>query len=867
LSIIIAATIFVIYFFISDFNQKKADIADLIPANSLIVLRVNNPGNALEELSEKNQIWKSLDSIHMIYRLLANFKSIDSVLQMQPGLREQLLAHSFYLAVAVDGSGHIHTIFIQEAKNKITLDQIQSFISEHLNVASLEKPRENILLIEMTPGDSLFIRQNKGVLTASNRIDLLTDEHKSGLKKDQSIDRVRLNSFIKNSSNKTDARLLINYKALEQMKSLMSDDKGEALLQLLSSFTRWSETDIKIKKDEILFSGFSSVDSGNFLAKFRDQIPLPNKVTRIIPFNTTFLFNQCFSDYRSYANQIMLSTYKTFAGHIGNEVAFLNNATTESDFKTGMYAVIQLSKGNESQKVFETYGNSTGSQMKEKHGSFAIRKINDQKLLGQLFGNLFSGITGNYFTFIEDYIVFANSKEGLINFIRFYDTGKTLDLNENFKNFSDNIATKSNVLVYIQPETMLPYTSLFFNNTLAEKINSQKDNINDIQGVSIQFSATDEFFYTSFYVKHNKSKKAENLALWKVQLDDEIIGKPTLVWDHTSNNYNIVAFDKLANMYLINSHGQIRWKKRIDDQPLSKIYEVDFYKNGKIQYLFNTKDFIYIVDKNGDFVESYPIKLNPSATNGLSLFDYKNNKDYRLLVAQADKKVYNYNIRGNYVNGWNKPKLKDIVAEEITRIVAGNKDYFIITDISNIVMIVNRRGNERIKLKDQFKKARHSSYYENYTNSKGIIITTDEEGKLVYISSSGELQYTLFEKLSPQHYFLYNDFKGNGVNEFIFLDGRELKVYDRFKKVLFSYEFNNQINEKPVIFNLGRRTKALGIVSAEEKTIYLFDQNGNTIINKGIVGQTPFTVGSVNNDDELNLITASGDVLFNYRIK
>ncbi len=115
--------------------------------------------------------------------------------------------------------------------------------------------------------------------------------------------------------------------------------------------------------------------------------------------------------------------------------------------------------------------------------------------------------------------------------------------------------------------------------------------------------------------------------------------------------------------------------------------------------------------------------------------------------------------------------------------------------------------------------------------------------------------------------FIYNDFKGDGVNEFIFLDGRELKVYDRFKKILFSYEFNSQINEEPVIFSLGRRTKALGVVLAEERTIYLFDQNGNTIINKGIVGQTPFTVGSVNNDDELNLITASGNVLFNYRIK
>ena len=170
-------------------------------------------------------------------------------------------------------------------------------------------------------------------------------------------------------------------------------------------------------------------------------------------------------------------------------------------------------------------------------------------------------------------------------------------------------------------------------------------------------------------------------------------------------------------------------------------------------------------------------------------------------------------------------------------------------------------------MKGNFNKARNSSYYANSTNSKGIILTTTDKGKLVYISSSGSLQYTDFGEFSPQHYFLYADFKGNGANEFIYLDGRELKVFDRFKKVLFSYEFSTEVNQKPILFNLGRKRKALGVVSSSEKAIYLFDQYGNTIINRGLVGQTPFTVGSVNNDNELNLITASDNILYNYRIQ
>ncbi|MCB2207539.1 MAG: hypothetical protein KQH67_04525 [Bacteroidetes bacterium] len=866
LSIIIAATIFAIYFFISDYQQKKADTTDMIPSGSLMVLKVNEPGNLLEELSEKNQIWKSLDSSHILFRVLSHFQNIDSILRLKPNLQGQLLDHPFYLAIVADSRGQIQTLFIQETEKRITLDHIETLITEHFKDAFLKRSQEDILSLE-TKRDSLYIKLKNGVVRVSSTIELLKDEQGNKLTSEPSIDLERLNSFVKSSTNKTDARLLINYKAFRQMQSLMQDKKGEALLQLLSHFADFTETDIKIKKDEILFNGFSSVDSGTFLERFRSQVPLPNKVVNIIPFNTAFLFNQCFSDFSSYAGQDISSTNEMLVDHVGNEVALVNNASTDSDFINATYAIVQLSNGIESQEAFISYGRSSGAQMMEKYDAFTIRKINDPQLLKNLLGDIFSDITGNWYSFMEDYIIFANSKESLVNFIRFYNTGKTLELNENFKIFSDNISTKSNVLIYCQPDAIISFSKYFVNKEITEKLNSLNENINDIQGIALQFSAGNNLFYSSFYLKHNKSKKAENLALWKVQLDDEVLGKPTLVWDHNSKNYNIVAFDKLANMYLINARGQVQWKKRIDGQPLGELFEVDYYKNGKIQYLFNTKDFLYIIDKNGDFVESYPIKISPSATNGVSLFDYKNNKDYRLLVAQADKKVYNYNIKGDRVKGWNIPKAKDIVAEEITRIVAGNKDYFIITDISNNVVIVNRRGNERIKLKDHFSKARHSSYYENQTNSKGIIITTDEEGKLVYISSSGTLQYTEFEQFSPQHYFLYKDFKGDGVNEFIYLDGRELKVYDRFKKVLFSYEFDNEIHEKPVIFNLGRSTKALGVVSSAEKAIYLFDQNGNTIINKGIVGQIPFTVGSINNDNELNLITASGQVLFNYRIK
>jgi hypothetical protein len=183
------------------------------------------------------------------------------------------------------------------------------------------------------------------------------------------------------------------------------------------------------------------------------------------------------------------------------------------------------------------------------------------------------------------------------------------------------------------------------------------------------------------------------------------------------------------------------------------------------------------------------------------------------------------------------------------------------------VTIVNRKGKERIRIKGDLKKARNSEFYVNRTNSKGIILTTNEKGKLSYIKSNGNLAQTDFGNFSKDHFFMYQDFNDDRSVDFIFVDGRKLRVFDRFKKELFSYDFEHEISVRPMYFSLGHKQSVLGVVSSEEKTIYLFDSRGNTIISRGLVGETPFTVGSLNNNRELNLITAAGKVLYNYQLK
>ena len=91
-------------------------------------------------------------------------------------------------------------------------------------------------------------------------------------------------------------------------------------------------------------------------------------------------------------------------------------------------------------------------------------------------------------------------------------------------------------------------------------------------------------------------------------------------------------------------------------------------------------------------------------------------------------------------------------------------------------------------------------------------------------------------------------------------------MFDRFKNNLFSHHFDVEIASKPVFFRISRSKRLLGVVSEKSREIYLIDRKGNMIVNAGLVGETPFAVGSLHGNQEINLITGVGNALFNYAI-
>ena len=257
------------------------------------------------------------------------------------------------------------------------------------------------------------------------------------------------------------------------------------------------------------------------------------------------------------------------------------------------------------------------------------------------------------------------------------------------------------------------------------------------EAVSLQISAQkNNLYYSNFYLKYNPVYKQDTRSVWETELEGEIIGKPEIVINHINNTREIFVQDNLNNVYLISNTGKIGWKKQLSENIIGRVYQVDALKNGKLQLLFNTAEKIYLLDRNGNNVGKFPIQLSSPATNGITPLDYEKNKNYRLMIGCQNNMVYNYDIDGNIVKGWEYVAENSPATKNITHFILSNKDYIVVPLQNGKIKIIERSGKDRISLKNKLPKT-HNAINVNLNSdlNKVHVSTLDSSGNVVKLYS------------------------------------------------------------------------------------------------------------------------------------
>ena len=431
--------------------------------------------------------------------------------------------------------------------------------------------------------------------------------------------------------------------------------------------------------------------------------------------------------------------------------------------------------------------------------SLSFDSITSKKVIEKIFvndtingyRNLYVNIdSDNKMTYINGVIDNFYSENDNVKAAKLLDVIKNSEIDFEI-NFDDNILTDFQAI----SASTLDSVDFFDFDNIKSDIESFKlfqlnfgNNVGNINGI--------------ISTEKKEVKEIEDPNLFKVNFSDPIIVGPFIVKNHINQNEEIIVQDINNILYLIDHTGKIAWSKQIDKKILNKVFQVDSYKNGRLQYVFSTESQLYMLDRKGRDVGKFPLQFNDKITLPISVFDYDKNKNYRICITQGNE-LFMFDAKGTFVNGF-KYKKQDQIITSPKHFRIQNKDLIVFKTQSKF-NIINRRGEIRIKLKSEIKFSNDNIY--SYQNN---LVSTSNNNDIVKIDLKGNI-YEIKEDNSNKIIIVSND-------DFIsYLTNNSIKT----QKNKIDLEFGKYSN---LGIHKNKKNIFISLYNEQSKKLYLFDE-------------------------------------------
>lgn len=914
ITVVLVISSIAVYLYLKKEKPYNSNIIDAVPVNAALIFEIHDYLKFSNDLSKKSLLWQEAIKIPLFSAINQKLSYLDSIINKDTRLKSLFINRPVTISVNSTGASKYDFLFLMNIPNSSYEDYLQQYITQKIKSNCTVSKRTydkveifDIKIIDVITQDfSCTFHEGMFVFSFSP---ILVEDAIRQINSKESLKLDKYYSKVASTAGKNvHGNIYLNYKTFPKMLSNLVNAKYLQDMLEFVNYSNWSEFDINLNTNSISMNGFSYSDkiTDNLMNSLDNQSPENFTISDILPANTSFFISLSLSDIKLFYENLMkyvdkngkLSKHKTeisnlnnkysidiekyFFDNIDKEIALVYSDINSLNIRKDAYVVFKVkSKSTAEENLHEIIKKVSKVENREfskyistseidSESDYPIYKLPSGNIPEKLFGKIFGGINSEYLTFIDNYMVFASSEGVLSKIIHSNILQKTLDKDLAFNAFSENLTSKTNFYFYANISKASGLLSQFMNTEISSDFTKYSEPFQKIQSIAFQISSNNNLYYNNLYINFNPEYTEPPHTVWESHLDTVTSFKPKLVINHLTDEKEIILQDNNNTLYLINSLGKILWKKSIDEQIIGDIHQVDCFKNKKLQYLFNTKSKLYIIDRNGNFIDRFPVNLPSKATAPLAVFDYENSRDYRIFIPSEDRKIRVFSIDGSVITGWDFDKTETFVRKEIQHFRIEDKDFIVFND-SLRIYILDRKGLQRVKLKKQFAVSPNNSFYvENTTKiKKARLVTTDTTGSIMYIDFEGKVESLKISDFSRNHFFDLQDVNADDVNDFIFLDENNLTTYQTNKTVIFSHEFSEDIILKPVYYYFAQNDRKIGVCSSKTNEIYLFNSDGKNYEGFPLRGKTLFSIGYIGKSTEkFNLIVGSDlNYLYNYEVK
>lgn len=857
-------------------NIGYSPALNAIPPKASFIIRSDNVLNKWSDWS-KSTIAQSLNKVESYKTLQYIFSKIDSV--QNESIKTYFNQKVFIAGVLTAGNQLNQLVVLKSggATKKQVENCIESiFGSKPTSSKEYESYRIDFYSfkgkkVSFAHIDNVLLFSTSSILIEEGIRELSAEKHLP--------DDIGFKKLLKTADVKSDGNFFINFSQIGGFLNLYGNKQID-FSKSFNQFGGWAELDLNSRDQSWMLNGFSFISdsTSNYLSSFSGEKAQTLDVSSVLPENTGVLKYKSFSTFESFKkkyNQYLsqkqvlykhqknilninkkhsFGVEKDFYSWIGNEIALFTVNGNETSFQENCGLIIKISDLNKAKQSLDKIHKSTGVDQEVQYQTLSINDLGLTNFFPLVLGEEFNPISGSKYLLIEDYAIFANDESLLKHIVNFYLRGKTLVKNIQFNKFYNQFSGESNLFYYYNFKLANNYFGAFLNKRDLAGYKSNKDSLNKLQAFGFQINSNKNLYFTNAYVNYNSNEASQNISLKEVKLDTSYSTCPSVVKNHYTKEKELLIQDDKNTLYLINNVGKIIWKKELAESIVGSIHQVDRYKNDKLQYTFVTKNKIHQIDRKGRNVSGFPVELKAPVTKGLVVLDYDTNRSYRMLVIQG-KNIHNFSIDGQIIKGWDF-KANDVVAVEPTLIQINNKDYIVFSDKSGLVRVLNRKGEDRIKLTNKFpSETTNYSVWKNNALSNSGILGTDTNGTIYFLKLADEMETFALKSFEGDFEIDYKDFNGDGVLDFVIINDQTIQVFKNNRKIettISDVEFHPAYGVQT--FQLNNNQTVNILTDKKEMKVYGYSEKGDLLNSFPIDGVSPSLVTDIDNNKSYDLI-------------
>lgn len=835
----------------SYFSSRKINSLEVISQNAVFVFETYEGANQWNTLVN-DPVWDILKAFPAFQRLSDQLITLDSlnggsgeIAKSLNGQQATVSLHStgietFELLFTINLNPSTTTDFIEEIKSRIpTGSRFQSRKYSDQDVLEYYDAANNRLW-------SISLLGNLAVVSSSS---FLVEE---AIRFYVNEDQQTFYSLAKSTPYNSDAegRLIIDGKGLSSLLKGVGGLRESPTIAALEIMPGVASLDLFLEENQMVFKGpLVYEENVDFTPSIQANLAAIEEVISNRTLAVTQINLESIYETQKITNRAFTAR-ATFSGDIQRKLldkGFLDTFTGElylldlenpggADQNLGLLARTRDSGlAIQQLKEFQASESDEGSDYYSGH---EILYFSEEDFPAHLFSGKFPGFGQTFITSENDVLIFTNSQQAMKLILDDINSGSTWGKSSRAPEAKKDLSpTAGFTRIYLTDNIWDTWTKKA-NPSWSSFLQKYSEAFQSFPWVSFRINQLQDRTEATLSFPYDGNSKptietTDAISLQpsnRISFDQTLIYGPKSIINYQDNTEDLLVQDQNNVLHLINSAGQEVYSEQLTGPIVSDAFQIDYYKNGKLQLLVATADRIYGIDRLGTPLPGYPFGANGEKITNLNLVDYSNSKDYRFFISTEEGNLFLIDKTGEKLEGWNPNRIgaKTIGAPAHYR-VPGKGDFMVALIENGALQLFNRRGESQagssVKLGDSFNSG--LIYWRDPKSRSSQLVGITTNGEVIHTDFNGEIAYRnqLVKDDRDSEFLLIPDQK---QNDFVFISRQynEVSVLDRSEKLLFSTRVSDE-NLIYQYFDFGSDRQLFAITDLNQGFCYLYDLSGN----------------------------------------